>query len=376
MAEPLKYMYDGLFLEQFGELMKKAWPPFDTRRFIIHARREDWNGLELKSRIRRITEALGAALPEDYPEALRILCLVDEKCQGFPYLFFPDFIEVFGREERHWDCSMAALARFTQRSSSEFAVRPFIIEHPERMIPQLLEWAEHPNEHVRRLASEGSRPRLPWGQALPIFKRDPSPMIPLLGKLKADPSLYVRKSVANHLNDITKDHPELVIRLAEQWKGDNPWTDWIIRHACRTLIKQSEPKVMALFGYAGQGNVDGANRLVNEASLQLSRNEAAIGDEIELYYRIKLADDSQAAEADRLKLRIAYGVAFVKSGGKTSLKRFLLSDREYARGEIIEGARLHRFADLTTRKHYPGLHVVTLWVNGNEAARAELLLKP
>lgn len=373
MAEPLKHIYDGTFLEDFGSLVKEAWTPFDKKTFVAEARRNDWETLELKPRIRRITEALGASLPSDYREAIGVLYRIDEACVGFPYLFFPDFVEVFGRQARDWDLSMDALARFTQRSSSEFAVRPFIIEHPDKMIPQLLEWAEHPNEHVRRLSSEGSRPRLPWGQALTIFKQDPSPMIPLLAKLKADSSLYVRKSVANHLNDIAKDHPQLVIGLAEQWKGENERTDWIIRHACRTLIKRAEPRIMALFGYAGQGSGEEA-ALFSNANLSLSSQEAPIGGEVELRYSLKAAEEGKRLEAGKLKLRIEYGIDFVKAGGKTSTKRFLLSDREYKPGETASGKRVHRFADLTTRKHYEGLHVFTLWVNGVEAARTELQL--
>lgn len=375
MAEPLKLMYDGTFLEQFGARVKEAWPPFETERFAQRARRDDWGQLELKPRIRRITEALGASLPADYREALDILYRIDEACVGFPYLFFPDFVEVYGREEQDWALSMDALARFTQRSSSEFAVRPFILEHPERMIPQLLEWAEHPNEHVRRLSSEGSRPRLPWGQALPIFKRDPSPLLPLLEKLKADPSLYVRKSVANHLNDIAKDHPGLVIELAERWKGANPLTDWIVRHACRTLIKRADPRAMALFGYSGaQDEEKQGQALVNDAELKLSAGEVPMGGEVELGYRIQLAGETRPSGNGKLKLRIEYGIDFVKAGGKTSLKRFLLSDREFARGERVLGTRIHRFADLTTRMHYEGRHAVTLWVNGVEVARTELTL--
>lgn len=370
MAEPLKWMYDGVFLEQFGMKLKDAWKPFNVELFVGEARREDWAELELKPRIRRIAEALGAALPRDYVEALDVLYLIDEECIGFPYLFFPDFVEVFGRGEEHWERSMEALARFTQRSSSEFAVRPFIIEHPERMIPQLLEWADDPDEHVRRLASEGSRPRLPWGQAIERFKKDPSPMLPVLEKLKADPSLYVRKSVANHLNDIAKDHPDLVLSIAGKWLGEHEWTDWIVRHACRTLVKRADPRAMALFGYAAHDAA--AESLVQAAELKLSETGIAIGGEVKLHYRIQFKDNGTT---ERFKLRVEYGIAFVKSGGKTSLKRFLLSDREFTQGEVIEHMRVHRFADLTTRKHYPGTHVITLWVNGAEFASTELLLR-
>lgn len=369
MAEPLKAMYDGLFLEQFAALVKTAWRPFDEERFATHVRDGGWEQLELKARARKIAEALGAALPQDYGEALAVLYLIDEKCKGLPYIFFPDFVEVFGMEPQHWELSLAALERFTERSTAEFAIRSFILRDPNRMVRQMLVWADHPNEHVRRLASEGIRPRLPWAQALPQFKRDPSPIVPILEKLNRDESLYVRKSVANNLNDIAKDHPELVAALAKAWSGEDARTDWIVRHGCRTLIKQSVPEIMALFGYAKHETAEEAERpLVAAAALEVAPGTVAIGGEVSLHYRVQLREGEPA------KLRIEYGIAFVRSGGKTSLKRFLLSDREYAGGASASSVRVHRFADLTTRKHYGGLHRVTLWVNGREVAATELMV--
>ena len=371
MAEPLKAMYDGSFIEDFGKRLKQAWPAFDRDAFSARVKEEDWNLLELKARIRRITKALGASLPLDYEEAVRILYLIDEECIGFPYLFFPDFVEVYGLGDQHWKLSMEALARFTTRSSAEFAVRPFLLSNPERMLPQLMLWAEDSNEHVRRLASEGSRPRLPWGQALPIFKQDPAPLLPLLEKLKKDSSLYVRKSVANNLNDIAKDNPEIVIATAESWKGGHPYTDWIIRHACRSLSKRSEPRVMALFGYEAHSEDGGGTPLVADVRLDLDTNELSIGDKVRLSYRFKVPYMEGRQE---LKLRVEYGIDFMKANGKCSMKRFLLSDRLYSAGETQEGTREHSFANLTTRKHYEGNHEFTLWVNGLEVARTSLML--
>jgi len=369
LAEPLKAMYDGLFLERFAGLLKSAWSPFDSVLFAERVRDGDWEQLELKARTRKITEALGATLPQAYDEALAVLYQIDEKCTGLPFIIFPDFVEVFGMEPHNWELSLEALERFTKYSTSEFAIRAFILNDPQRMAKHMLSLADHPNEHVRRLASEGIRPRLPWAQALPLFKRDPSPIVPILEKLKCDPSLYVRKSVANNLNDIAKDHPELVITLAQAWIGKDAKTDWIIRHGCRTLIKQSSPQIMELFGYAKHDSSEEAEQsLVAFAALEVEPQSVAIGGEISLRYRVQLREGEPA------KLRIEYGIAFVKSGGKTSLKRFLLSDREYAGGASASSARVHRFADLTTRKHYSGLHLVTLWVNGREVASAELLV--
>ncbi|WP_141502152.1 DNA alkylation repair protein [Paenibacillus luteus] len=369
MAEPLKVMYDGLFLERFAGLVKTAWPPFKEAAFVKRVRDDSWEQLELKARARKITIALGAELPEAYEDALAVLYQIDEQCRGLPYIFFPDFVEVFGMTPQRWQLSMAALERFTERSTSEFAIRAFILTDPERMAAHMLAWTSHPNEHVRRLASEGIRPRLPWAQALPMFKRDPAPIIPILEQLKADPSLYVRKSVANNLNDIAKDHPELVIQLARAWHGKDAHTDWIIRHGCRTLIKQAHPQIMALFGYSEhEDDPEGGSALVAVAELEVQPGTVPLGGEAELQYVVKLREGEPA------KLRIEYGIDFVKSSGKTAIKRFLLSDREYAGGAVAKGTRAHRFADLTTRKHYSGLHRMSLWVNGREVAAAELLV--
>ncbi|WP_046229511.1 DNA alkylation repair protein [Paenibacillus algorifonticola] len=374
MAEPLKALYDGLFIENFGVLVRTALPTFDLAGFAAAVRAGEWEELALKARSRRITEALGVFLPSDYEAALDVLMQIDSQCRGLPYIFFPDFVEVYGMAPEHFDRSMKALARFTRYSTGEFAVRPFLLAEPERMMRQMLVWADDEDEHVRRLASEGTRPRLPWAQALPMFKRDPQPILPLLDKLKADPSLYVRKSVANNLNDIAKDHPNVVVSLAQQWSGDNPLTDWIIRRGCRTLVKQANPALMELFGYAageseaGENGESGASLTVH-AELRAVPEALHIGDEARFSCVMKLRD------GDALKLRIEYGIDFIKASGKPSQKRFLLSDREYGGGAEVTLSRVHRFADLTTRKHYPGLHRITLWVNGVQAAETELKLE-
>ncbi|GAA3406985.1 DNA alkylation repair protein [Paenibacillus hodogayensis] len=357
MAEPLKDMYHEAFLRQFGEKVQTAYDAFDTESFVAATMDGDWDALQLKERIRKITVTLGTHLPAGYEAALDVLYAIDETCIGFPYLFFPDFVEVYGQAEEHWERSMGALERFTARSSAEFAVRPFLLRDPERMVRQMTIWATHPNEHVRRLASEGSRPRLPWGQALPLFKRDPAPLLPILELLKADSSLYVRKSVANHLNDIAKDHPSVVLETASRWKGASPETDWIIRHGCRTLIRRAEPQALALFGYAQAG--DDAP-LATYSSLTASPAALRIGDSCELRYELRVR------EGEPVHLRIEYGIDFVKAGDRRSRKLFLLSDKTVPGGAVLTGTRTHRWADLTTRRHYPGEHRIALVVNGRE----------
>lgn len=365
MAEPLKYMYDGEFLLSFGNRLRQAYGTFDAEAFAAAATDNGWEGLELKARIRRIAETLGAFLPARYEDALQVLYAVDQECTGFPYVFLPDFVEVHGLAEPHWELSMQALERFTSGSTAEYAVRAFLLRDPERMMRQMERWAEHPNEHVRRLASEGCRPRLPWGQALPMFKRDPAPVLAVLERLKADPSLYVRKSVANNLNDIAKDNPAVVLETARRWKGSHPDTDWIVRHGCRTLIRKADSGVLAIFGYA---EPEGQADIVAEASLSAEPSALPIGGNCELRYGLRIREGEPA------RIRIEYGIDFVKSGGRTSRKLFLLSDKTADGGASLAGSRTHRWSDLTTRRHYPGRHRIVLLVNGREVAETEVRL--
>ncbi|MHA0857245.1 hypothetical protein [Paenibacillus sp. CMAA1364] len=365
MAEPLKDMYNEAFLHQFGAKVHRVCDPFDTEAFIASTMDASWDELKLKERIRKITETLGHYLPARYEDAVEILFAIDETCVGFPYLFFPDFIERYGQAEEHWELSMQALERFTSKSSAEFAVRPFIIQSRERMMRQMMAWAESPSEHIRRLASEGCRPRLPWGQALTMFKHDPTSVLPVLELLKEDTSLYVRKSVANNLNDIAKDHPSVVIDIAHRWLGYHPHTDWIIRHACRTLIRKANPEVLAIFGYA---NTSEEKSIVASASLSVDPSDLSIGDSSELRYELHIE------EGEEVRIRIEYGIDFVKANGKTSRKLFLLKDKFVPGGSHIQGIRTHRWANLSTRRHYPGEHRIVLTVNGVEVAHDVLHL--
>ncbi|MFC5651371.1 DNA alkylation repair protein [Paenibacillus solisilvae] len=362
MAEPLKAMYNQSFITAFGALVQSGWAEFDAGRFVGLTLDKGWEQLELKGRMRRITESLGSTLPADYKEALGVLYAIDERCVGFPYLFFPDFVEVYGLGE--WELSMHALERFTARSSAEFAIRPFILAQTDRTMARMLEWAASDNEHVRRLATEGCRPRLPWAPALPMFKRDPSAILPILEQLKCDPSLYVRKSVANNMNDIAKDHPDIVRDLAARWTGRHEWTDWIIRRGCRSLLKAADPSVMAFFGYEGDAAADS----VEGAALVAREAEVSIGEKSELNYWISLRSE------EPLRLRVELGVDYVKASGKASQKRFLLIDRTVAASQRIEGLKQLDWKDLTTRKHYPGVHQLHLLVNGQAVADTAVTL--
>lgn len=358
MVVALKDMYNKEFLSKFGEKLQAVYKIFDSEAFIATTMDDQWDELKLMERMHKITETLGKYLPSGYKEALEILYAIDESCVGFPYLFFPDFISVYGQEDENWEISMKALERFTMRSSSEFAVRGFIMRDPERMICQMLKWSKNSNEDVRRLSSEGCRPRLPWGQALNVFKSDPTAIISVLDKLKEDPSLYVRKSVANNLNDISKDNPFVVLDIVRRWKGVNLYTDWILRNGCRTLIRKANPEVMKLFGYGE--SIDGP--LIISATLSVDPIELRIGESCTLKY------DLYVREGGPVHIRIEYGIDFVKAKGTTSRKIFFLSDKIVSGGKHIKGIRSHSWKELTTRKHYPGKHKIVLLVNGCEVA--------
>jgi len=353
MAEPLKAMYNETFLREFAAKIKRAHGTYDEEALLKFVLSGDWENLELKQRMRRITEGLRETLPADYESALGVLEDIADECRGFPYLIFPDFVEKYGLE--HWERSIAALERFTALSSAEFAVRPFIKRDPERMMAQMTVWSGHSNEHVRRLASEGCRPRLPWADALPALKRDPSPILPILEKLKADPSEYVRRSVANNLNDISKDHPELVLGIAKRWAGEDEGTDWVVRHACRGLLKAAVPEAMALFGIVPRDDVAVTEWTVSPTVVE-------IGKSVSFRYGLR------APEGEELKLRVELAVSYPRSTGKLYRKLFRLSEKVVAGGAGVEGGRNFSFADLSTRRHYPGSHRMALVVNGREVA--------
>ncbi|WP_052475869.1 DNA alkylation repair protein [Cohnella kolymensis] len=359
MAEARKDMYHETFLREFAVKVKQEYPLFDIEGFVSAVLGQGWEQLELKGRIRRVTTSLGHTLPADFEQAVNILDGIAEDCYGFPYVFFLDYIEVYGLD--HWELSMRALERFTRMSTAEFAVRPFLKRNQERMMAQMLEWTSHPDEHVRRLASEGCRPRLPWADALPALKKDPAPILPILQQLKADPSEYVRRSVANNLNDISKDHPELVLATAREWKGSNERTDWVIRHACRGLIRAANTKAMELFGLTAQPDI-------RVEQWTITPDQIPMGESVEFRYALRVP------EGQPMKLRIELAVSFPRQAGRYYRKLFKLSEKEVPGGKLLTGGRRFSFADLSTRRHYPGAHRLALIVNGQELAQTEVLL--
>jgi 3-methyladenine DNA glycosylase AlkC len=361
MAEQWKNKLNYESVRGFALTMQSVYEPFPLESFMRTTVDETWESLELMARGRRVTENLRKYLPADYGEAIGIMDRAIMDCDPFFGLCFPTFVELYGQDEGNWDISMAAMELYTRHSSSEFAVRPFIIRYEERMMAQMYAWAKHENEHVRRLSSEGCRPALPWGVALNKYKKDPSPILPILEQLKTDPSPYVRKSVANNLNDISKTHPDLIARLARDWYGKNDYTDWIVKHGCRTLLKKGNHDVLAIFGYDNVASVEVGDFSINAASVPM-------GGEMIFSFTVSVKEMT--------KVRLEYGIDFMKSNGKRNRKIFQISESTLKGGAKKSHQKVHAFADLSTRKHYPGAHSITLIVNGAERGTLDFELIP
>ncbi|MDF2647336.1 MAG: hypothetical protein K0Q73_3141 [Paenibacillus sp.] len=355
MADTFAGKFSLDFFNRFTAIVKLEYPVFDSTKFLNLIYDDRWEQEQLKQRIRHISGSLRLTLPATYSDALSVLTQIAPQCRGVEYLFFPDFVEVYGLDD--WIASIPALEHFTLFSSSEFAVRPFIEQDPVRMMGQMLQWASHPDHHIRRLASEGCRPRLPWAMALDIFKADPSPIVPVLEQLKRDSSVYVQKSVANNLNDISKDHPEQVKQLACDWYGENLQTDWIVKHGCRSLLRKGDPDVLSLFGLTISPDV-------TVSGLSLDEETIAIGQCLIFSFSIR----TNTTESERL--RVEYAIDFVKANHTTSKKLFKVTEHNYDNVDR-QYVRTHHFKDLTTRKHYPGKHRLSVIINGKELASTD-----
>jgi 3-methyladenine DNA glycosylase AlkC len=357
MAEELRNIYNIDFVNHLIQSIETVYKPFNADRFRELVFQQDWHNLALKERMRRLTFSLHESLPINYREALEILYQVAPQFTGLGGIIFPDYVDQYGLDD--WEESMKALSFFTPFSTSEFAVRPFLIKDQERMLQQMQIWSIHPNEHIRRLASEGCRPRLPWGMSVPSLKRTPEVTLPILFNLKEDESLYVRKSVANHLNDISYTHSDLVIKLAKEWYGNNPYTDWIIKHACRSLLKKGHPEALTLFGFGDDKSIEFMEFTIDSHPIQM-------GESIDFSFTLHATKS--------LPVRVEYAIDFVKSKGQRSRKVFMISSTQMKKNDIRRFTKQHSFKELTTRKHYKGTHTLSIIINGATKATLDFEL--
>lgn len=379
MADAFKNLINPLVIATAAEHLRRVRPSFNVDAFVAQAC-SGLGELEFKARAMHVCDALQAHLPTEFAAAAALIeaslappTAIDGKGEpiglagtpsagisGWMIWSLGEFVVRAGMSEPNR--ALVCLHALTQRFSAEFAIRPFLIKYPELCYATLMRWTQDPSAHVRRLVSEGSRPRLPWGLRLQALVLDPTPSWPLLQALQDDQSAYVRRSVANHLNDIAKDHPDAAANWVTcQLENAPKERVSLLRHASRSLIKQAHVPTLKAWKLQ-QG-------LVGTATLRLGASTISVGQSLELVVEL----ESNAVSNQTLILD--YAVHFVLANGKRSAKVFKGWKRELAPGERAVLRKTHSFKLITTRKYYSGTHAVDLLVNGQVLARGEFELK-
>ncbi|RXK00199.1 DNA alkylation repair protein [Arcobacter sp. CECT 8986] len=357
MAEQLKNVYTKEYINNLASKIKENYSSFDIENFTKDIFCDSWDRLELKMRMRHIAITLNFYLTISYKNQIEILKIVSKDFDSFEAMFFQDFVEVYGLDD--FDTSMQALEVFTIDSSSEFAIRAFILKYEDKTMSQMKKWAKSSNEHIRRLASEGCRPRLPWAVALPNFKNNPTKVFEIIELLKNDKSKYVQKSVANNLNDISKDNPQLVIEFVKNNLGTSFKLDWICKHASRTLLKKADEKILKLFSFGDIEHINISNfvydKLVNIDNY--------------LNFSFELNSFEQIGN-----VRVEYIIYYLKSNNTHNKKVFMISQNEI-KLKNKKFSKKQSFKNMTTRKHYLGKHYISIVINGKEMIKKEFILK-
>jgi len=368
MATPLKDSFGPDVPERIAAAIEAVHLGFPTDAFLADAL-DGYDNLELTPRIRQIARALHEHLPADYDDAIGILLAslgppsAREALTGMAAFFHAPhvfFVAEYGLD--HWETSMRAQYELTQLFTAEFSLRGFLDREPERTLARLREWTADPSADVRRLVSEGTRPRLPWAPRLRRFQLDPSPVLELLELLRDDPSLYVRRSVANNLNDIGKDHPDVLVATCRRWlEGASQERRWLVRHGLRSAVKRGEPAALEVLGFHSANAVR-----VEPVAIEPARPH--IGESIRT--TIAVVNDSERSVAVNVDLR----VHFVKARGDTSPKVFKVREIELGAGERVTLSKVVSLRQQTTRTHHPGEHRVEVVVNGSAHPVGSFLL--
>ncbi len=416
----LKEVYNQKFLKNLADAIVKIDKNFAVKKFLEIEKKKNWADLALKQRMRAVTLALDESLSaENYEEKILVLrkAIVEvskDKNSGLALIVFPDFVEVFGIAEivtknschshssqRHsnftlchsresgnpeqskqldsrfrgndkeknrndkeveiFALSMQALEFFTQFGTSEFAVRQFIKHDQKAALKFFTKWAKDKNHHIRRLASEGLRPKLPWGEVLMEFRKNPAAILPILEEIKNDESEYVRKSISNNLNDISKDHPQLVLDLMKSWSGKVP--ERLIKHGLRTLLKSGDKEALEIIGIKTDPKI---NQNFSIKIFDLKKRKIKIGQNIEFDFVLQ----NKASAQD---IRLEYAVYFLLKNGKQSKKIFQITTKNFPQG-LFEFSKKHSFKIMTTRKYNCGEHAISLVINGVEVEKREFCL--
>lgn len=365
MAEPLKYLLNDTVPPRIAAMVRRAWRSFDTQAFLRQIE-PGYESLELMARGQRIAQALQAHLPQDVPRALGVLVDSMDPPMGLdaagepdagerPYsafLYLPHSMYIGIHGLPHFEAALAAQHALTQRFTAEFCIRPYLLHHQGATLTRLRDWAQDDNAHVRRLVSEGTRPRLPWAPRLPAFQANPQLALPLLGALKDDPSSYVRRSVANHLGDIAKDHSDLAVGTARNWlQGAPAPREALVRHGLRFLIKRGDAAALDALGVGHAVALD-----VRAARVLPAR--ARIGDKVRI--EVELHNPTPQPQRVLADLKVHY----VKAHGGAAPKVFKLQTLDIPPGATMAVGKTLSLQQMTTRTHYPGAHRVELVLNG------------
>jgi len=369
LAEPLKNYYDISVATIIAQMLQHVESDFDSEGFIDHVQR-GYDQLELMDRGRKIAAALKVFLPDDFKQAVAILLASldspvtqEEKNSLASFIFLPHTIYVTDNGLDYFDISMQAHYELTQRFTSEFAIRPFIQRYPEKCLVLLAQWATDKNLHVRRLVSEGTRPRLPWASRLPEFIEDPSPVIELLELLKDDTELYVRRSVANNLNDIGKDHPELLADIAKKWLKDaSKDRVWLVKHALRSAVKRGEQGALQALGYGHVADIKFQH-------IAITPEKARMGASVQINFELV----NQASKT--VALMVDFAIYFIKANGKANPKVFKLKAAELAPKQSQVFSKKVSLKPMTTRTLYAGSHQVEVIINGRNTLIGEFDLR-
>lgn len=379
MPEPFKNFFSEALIEGMADHLTRAGDRvgaggFNRERFVAQAK-DGLQDLELKARSAQIAQALVAALPDEFSLAAEVIRrslhpragleaaiaeMDGEGIRGWGVMPMTEWVALRGGE--HFDEAMELLRDMTSLFSAEFAIRTFILADTKRALRTLERWADDPNHHVRRLVTEGTRPRLPWAIRLPPFIEDPTAALALLKRLRDDESEYVRRSVANHLNDIAKDHPDLVADVARDWLVDAPpERQRLVRHACRSLLKDGHPGAMAALGYEPP-------RLALQL-LVVRTPTVPMGGALE--FEIEIVSESERSQ----RLMLDYVIHHRKANGSTSPKVFKWKTLVLPGRSEHRAKRRHPIRPITTRRYYAGTHFVEIQINGQSFGRAAFELE-
>lgn len=368
-----KRHFDGQYARTLGLTITPHYPTFDTESFVAEIN-ELVGPLELKDRVRVLARGLKDRLPADYPTAVGILVAsLDQQLddsdgmfnEGWHLMPVARFVEDYGVDFP--EESLAAIVEITQRHTGEFAIRPFLRDHFELTYQRFQVWATSENPHVRRLASEGIRLRLPWASRLDVLTNEPQYGLRIVEQLIDDESQYVRTSVANHLNDVSRQDPQLALITARDWlsRSNSPRTEWIVTRGLRSLVKEGNPEALAILGY-------GTPEDVTASAFTVTPQQVSFPGAITLTAEVMNTSDQT------VRAVVDYAVEFVTARGSHSPKVFKWRNLTLQPGQQVTLRKKHQLKPITTRTYYPGSHKIELQINGELAAAVEfdLLVGP